>query len=56
MKLIIKAIRARIYYKRVQGYDKGSLPCLRCVWEHEPEDTENPWQWILCHECDWGNT
>ena len=51
---VVKALRARRHYKR-KGYGRGSLPCLHCSWEHEPNDTETPWQWVTCDKCDWGN-
>lgn len=48
----INAFRAHKHYKRL-GYD--TAPCLSCIVEHEPEDTETPWHWVLCDRCDWGN-
>lgn len=52
---LIHAYRARRYYKKDRAYTRNDLPCLSCVWEHEPQDTYTPWHWILCDRCDWGN-
>ena len=52
---VIYALRARRYYRTVHGYKTAQLPCTHCVWEHDREDPDHPWQWIYCHECDWGN-
>lgn len=49
------AYRARKFYKQFDFYSRRELPCLRCVWEHEPEDTETPWHWIHCNRCNWNN-
>lgn len=51
----ISAYRARLYYKNNRGCHRNDLPCLSCVWEHETDDTDTPWHWILCDRCDWGN-
>lgn len=51
---LLNAYKARKYYRK-RGYGRSSLPCYGCVIEHEPDDTETPWQWILCDRCDWGN-
>lgn len=52
---LVHAIRARRYYRDVEGYTPAQLSCLSCVWEHDPEDHDTPWQWIYCDKCDWGN-
>lgn len=49
---LIHAHKARKHYKAL-GYT--DIPCYKCVIEHEPEDTESPWHWVLCNRCDWGN-
>lgn len=56
MKLLnlLDALRARRHY-RVLGYADDALPCIHCLWYHRPEDSETPWQWVLCDNCDWGN-
>jgi hypothetical protein len=50
----MRASRARRYYRN-RGYSLAQLPCSSCVWEHDVKNNETPWQWIYCHECDWGN-
>lgn len=55
LRTYVYALRARRYYRTVRGYTTAQLPCTHCVWEHDSEDTETPWQWIYCDECDWGN-
>jgi hypothetical protein len=51
----LRARQAKRYYRNERGYAPNQLPCASCVWEHDPDDTETPWQWIYCNKCDWGN-
>lgn len=55
LRALTYALRARRYYRTVHGYNTAQLPCTHCVWERDREDPDHPWQWIYCHECDWGN-
>lgn len=55
LRYLVKAWKARHYYKTERAYTKAQLPCLACVWEHDPDDDETPWHWIYCDRCDWGN-
>lgn len=46
------AIKAHRHYKDL-GYE--DLPCVHCTWFYEPDNAEEPYQWVVCDHCDWGN-